>query len=86
MSKQSIEEIQKMQKAFILENFTSKIKHKNLSNYFEKGGLKNVDMNLKIARLQCSWIKLLYGSKFQQWKLILFHLVKSTFGIKFNSI
>ena len=54
-----------MQKAFILENLTSKIKYKNLLNYFEKDGLKNVDLNLKIARLQCSWIKLLYGNKFQ---------------------
>ena len=43
-----------MQKAFILENLTSKIKHENLSNYFEEGGLKNVDINSKITRLQCS--------------------------------
>ena len=55
-SKQLIEEIQRIQKAFIWNNLTPKIKQ-TLGNSFEEGGLKNVDINSKIASLQCSWVK-----------------------------
>ena len=41
--KQSIEEMQRIQKAFIWNNLTPKIKHETLCNSFEEGGLKNVD-------------------------------------------
>ena len=44
--KQIIEEIQKTQNVFIWNNFTSKIKHEFLGSSFEKGSLKNVDINL----------------------------------------
>ena len=40
-----------------MAKLTSKIKHKTLSNTFEIGGLKNVDINLKVISLQCSWGK-----------------------------
>ena len=50
-SKQLIEEIQKIQKAFIWNNLTPKIKHETLCNSFEEGGLKYVDINSKIASL-----------------------------------
>ena len=68
-SKELIEEIQKIQKDFIWNN---------LCISFEKGGLKNVDINLNIASLQSSWIKRLYDHKFHEWKLIPLHLIKST--------
>ena len=83
-SKQLIEEIQRIQKAFIWNNLTPKIKHETLCNSFEEGGLKNVDINSKIASLQCSWVKRLYDDKFHEWKLIPLHLIKSTFGIDFK--
>ena len=54
-SKQLIEEIQRIQKPFIWNNLTPKIKHETLCNSFEEGDLKNVDINLKIGSLQCSW-------------------------------
>ena len=53
-SEQLIEEIQEIQKAFIWNNLTPKINHETLCNSFDKGGLKNVDINSKIASLQCS--------------------------------
>ena len=84
-SKQLIEEIQRIQKAFIWNNLTPKIKHETLCNSFEEDGLKNVDINSKIASLQCSWVKRLYDDKFHEWKLIPLHLIKSTFGINFKS-
>ena len=51
-SKQLIEEMQRIQKAFIWNNFIPKIKHETLCNSFEESGLKNVDINSKIASLQ----------------------------------
>ena len=56
-SKQLIEEMQKIQKAFIWNNLIPKIEHETLCNSFEEGGLKKVDINSKIAILQCLWIK-----------------------------
>ena len=63
---------------------TPKNKHETLCNSFKAGRLKNVDINSKIAGLQCSWIKQLYDDKFHEWKLIPLHLIKSTFGINFK--
>ena len=63
---------------------TPKIKHETLRNSFKEGGLKNVDINSKIASLQCSWVKRLYDDKIHEWKLIPLHLIKSTVGINFK--
>ena len=49
ISKQLIEEILKIRKAFIWNNLTSKIKHETLCNSFEEDNLKNVDINSKIV-------------------------------------
>ena len=68
-SEQLIEEIQRIQKGFIWNNLTPKIKHETLCNAFEEGGLKNDDINSKIASLQCSWTKRLFDDKFHEWKL-----------------
>ena len=53
-SKQLIEEIKGIQKAFIWNNLTPKIEHETLCNSFEEGGLKNVYINSKTASLQWS--------------------------------
>ena len=50
-------ELEKIQKAFIWKNSTPKIKHETLCNDYERGGLKNVDIQNKIIALQCSWIR-----------------------------
>ena len=78
------QEIQKLQKSFIWNNLTPKIKHKTLSNFFEEGCLKSVDTNSKIASLQCTWIKRLYDEKFHERKIIPLHLIKSTFETNFK--
>ena len=46
-SKVLIEEIQRIQKAFICNKLNPKIKLETLCNSFEKGGLKNIDINSK---------------------------------------
>ena len=83
-SKQLIEEIQKIQKAFIWNNLTPKIKHETLCNYLEESCFKNVDIYSKIASSQCSQVKQLYDDKFHEWKLISLHLIKCPFGIDFK--
>ena len=80
-SKQLIEKMQRIQNAFICNNLTPKIKHQTLCNSFEEVDLKNVEIDSKIASLQCSWIKRLHDYKFHEWKLIPLHLIQSTFGI-----
>ena len=52
-----VEELQKIQKTILWQNSRPKIKHKTLPNTFEIGGLKNVDIDLKVISLQCSWVK-----------------------------
>ena len=76
--KQIIEEIENIQKNFLWNRSTPKIKHSTLCNSFATGGLTNVDINTKIVSLQCSWIRRLYDDSFHQWKLILLHLINTT--------
>ena len=76
--KQIIEEIQNIQKNFFWKWSTLKIKHSTLCKSFAIGALTNVDVNTKIASLQCSWIKQLYDNSFHEWKLIPFHLINTT--------
>ena len=62
-------------------------KNKTLSNTFETGALINIDINLKVKSLQCSWVKKLYDEHFHEWKIIPFHLIHITLGqnLKFHS-
>ena len=49
--------LDKIQKAFLWQNSTPKIKHETLSNGHKAEGFKNVDIPNKIIAPQCSWIK-----------------------------
>ena len=51
-----------------------------MSSDFKDKGLKNVDINRKIASHQCSWIKRLYDDSFHEWKLISLKLIKKSFA------
>ena len=61
-----INEVEKIQKAFLWKNSTSKIKYDTIFNDNETGGLKNVDIRNKIIALQCSWIRKLYDNFFHE--------------------
>ena len=54
LPKQIIEEIESIQKNFLWNWSTLKIKHSTLCNSFATGDLTNIDINAKIASLQCS--------------------------------
>ena len=55
-----------------------------MSNTFKTGDLKNVDINLKVITLQCSWVKKLYDENFHEWKVIPLHLIRIIFGQNFK--
>ena len=78
-----VTELEKIQKSFLWENSTSKIKRNTLCNDYKDGGLKNVDIREKIISLQCSWIKRLYDDSFHEWKIIPLHLISKIFGNSF---
>ena len=75
-----VEELQ-----IIIKKKKKKIKHKTLPNTFETGGLKSVDINLKVISLQCFWVKKLYDENFHEWKIIPLHLIRITFGHNFKN-
>ena len=70
-----------------------------MSNTFETGGLKNVDIDLKfislqcswvkefdlkVIRLQCPWVKRLYNENFHEWKVIPLLFICITFSQNFE--
>ena len=79
-------ELQKIQKKKKKEAKPTS-KNKILSNTFETGALINIDINLKVKSLQCSWVKKLYDEHFHEWKIIPFHLIHIILGqnLKFHS-
>ena len=68
--KSIIEELNEIQKKFQWSNKKCKIKHGTLCNDYKNGGLKNVDINLKMVSLKCSWICRLYNECHHDWKII----------------
>ena len=75
--KHIIEEIENIQKHFLWNRSTPKINQSTLCNSFATGGLTNVDINTKIAGIQCPWVKRLYEDNFHEWKLIPLHLANT---------
>ena len=82
--KHIMNELEKIQKAFLWKSSTPKINHETLCNDYKGGGLKNVDIPNKIIALQCSWIRRLYNNSFHEWKLIPLYLIEKSFGRSFK--
>ena len=78
-----IKELETIQKVFIWQNKKPKIRHETLRMDFKNGGLKNVDIQYKIASLQCSWVQRLYDDNTHDWKIIPKFLISTFFGNKF---
>ena len=81
-----VNELKKIQKAFLWKNSSLKIKHESLCNDYKDGGLKNIDILNKIVSLQCSWIRRLYDNSLHEWKLIPLFLIRKSFGSSFKFI
>ena len=82
--KSIIEELNEIQKKFLRSNKKCKIKHGTLSNDYKNGGLKNVDIDLKIVSLKCSWIRRLYNECHHDWKIIPLNYICNALGKKFK--
>ena len=82
--RQFVNELEKIQKAFLWKNYPPKIKHETLCKAYKGRVLKNIDILNKIVSLQCSWIRRLYGNLFLEWKLIPLFLIKKSFGSSFK--
>ena len=61
-----------------------KIKHSSLSNSYEDGGLKDVDVLTKVISLLLSWIKRLYDENFYEQKIIPSYLIRTIFCDNFK--
>ena len=82
-----VDELKQIQKTFLWGKNKPKIKNDTLCNEYNKGGLKNVDITLKIVSLKCSWVKRLCDANFHEWKLIPMHYITKFLGkgFKFHS-
>ena len=79
-----VNELEKIQKAFLWKNSSPKVNHETLYNDYKSEGLKNINILNKIISLQCSWIRRLYDNSFHEWKLIPLFLIKKSFGSSFK--
>ena len=82
--KNIIEELNDIQKKFLWSNKKCKIKHDKSCNYYKNGGLKNVDINLMIVSLKCSWIHRLYNECHHNWKIIPLNYMNNALGKNFK--
>ena len=78
-----INKLGKIQKAFLWQNYTPKIKHETRCNGYKAGGLENVGIANKIMTNQCSWIRRLYDNSYE-WKFIPLYLIENSFGRSFK--
>ena len=80
------DEVTKIQKSFIWNDSSPKIKHETLRMEFKAGGLRNIDIRFKFVSLQCSWVKKLYDDCFHEWKKFLYIYLINVLALPLNSI
>ena len=80
------DEVTKIQKSFIWNDSSPKIKHETLRMEFKAGCLRNVDTRFKFVSLQCSWVKKLYDDCFHEWKKFLYIYLINVLALPLNSI
>ena len=77
-----IDKMNEIQKNFIWDGKTPKIKHSTLISDYEEGGLKDIDIKAKIASFHLCWLKRLYADNFHPWKNIPLKLIEKQYGIQ----
>ena len=75
-----ITQLNKIDKEFIWNHETPKIKEKTLINNFEKGALKDADIPYK--KTVCN-LHTLFDTNFDEWKIIPLFLIEKYFGKNF---
>ena len=84
IAKNIIEKLNEIQKKFLWSNKKCKTKHGTLCNDYKSGGLKIVDINLKIVLLKCLQIFRLYNECHHDWKIIPSHYINDALGKNFK--
>ena len=78
-----IDQLNKTQKNFIWNRLNPKIQISTNCNNYKNGGLKNVNIAVKISSLRSSWIKRLFKVNFHYWKILPLHNIHKSSGKKF---
>ena len=66
-----LDELHRMQKGFLWRGKRAKIKHSTMIGSYEKGGLKDVDLESKFQSLRIIWVrKILDKTNFHPWMAI----------------
>ena len=77
-------ELKQTPQKILWANKKVKIKQNTLRNDYKDGGLKSVDIEHKIARLKCSWVRRLYIEISHWWKIIPLQYINILFGKNFK--
>ena len=65
-----LDELHRMQKEFLWQGKRAKIKHSTMIGRYEKGGLKDVDLESKFQSLRIIWVrKILDKTNFHPWRI-----------------
>ena len=71
LSQNVLDELQRLQREFLWQGKSAKIKHSTMIGSYEKGGLKDVDLESKFQSLQIIWVrKILDKANFHPWMAI----------------
>ena len=68
--KRVIQELERLQKIFLWNSGTVKIKHSTLINEYEDGGMKNVDIEARLKATKLTWVRRLCDDNHHAWKII----------------
>ena len=68
--KKVIRELERLQKIFLWNSITVKIKHSRLINEYEDGGIKNVDIEVRLKATKRAWVRRLCDNNHHAWKII----------------
>ena len=75
---QIIQKLENIQKDILWDSKRPKVKHFTLTNSYEDGGLKDINI-IKIKVLQLSWISRLYTGSYHPWKHIPTFVIRKDF-------
>ena len=76
--------MREIQKNVIWQEKKAKVKHSALCNGYEMGGIKNVDLINKVASMQSSLVKRVFGDDLDDWKIIPLFLMGKQLNKKFK--
>ena len=65
-----VKNLVKLKNEFLWDGKPPKVKHAAMVGSYERGGLKDIDIEKRIKALRLSWVKRLYDDTIHEWKII----------------